>query len=133
MTVLKKSDTFYFKRLIINGYLTAVNLFCSRNEAVEITGYVGICDGKIEMLILNNIICPDRYWKILLQFLTDEQGVDRMDFNKQDSSALTFYKDRGLELIIRPETDVFGKKYHIQHTALYESLLRCFSSGPRRV
>ena len=40
MTVLKKSDTFYFKPLIINGYLTAVNLFCSRNEAVEITGYV---------------------------------------------------------------------------------------------
>src|SRR5262245_60513936 len=50
---LKEEDIQYFKPLILNEYLQAVNLYCTRNERGHIIGFLGTVNDKIEMLFID--------------------------------------------------------------------------------
>jgi putative acetyltransferase len=117
-TFLKESDILYFKPLILNEYLAAVDLFCTKNESGEITGFVGIADGTIEMLFVKPSYFGKGIGKFLLQFVVEKKGSVRVDVNEQNWSALTFYKHLGFDVIKRSATDGLGKPYPILHMAL---------------
>ena len=48
---LKEEDIEYFKPLILNTYLDAVELRCIRNNDKKIVGFLGVADQNLEMLV----------------------------------------------------------------------------------
>ena len=52
---LKEEDIQYFKPLILNTYLDAVELKCVRNEEDKIIGFLGVADENLEMLFILEI------------------------------------------------------------------------------
>ena len=67
---LKEEDIEYFKPLILNTYLDAVELKCIRNNDEKIVGFLGVASQNLEMLFIH----PEhrgkrigkRYWIIQL-------------------------------------------------------------------
>ncbi len=49
---LKEEDIVHFKPLILNEYLKAVDLCGVKNAQQEIIGFLGVAEGKIEMLFI---------------------------------------------------------------------------------
>ncbi|WP_341540074.1 hypothetical protein [Pseudodesulfovibrio tunisiensis] len=74
---LSEDDIRFFKPLILNEYLSAVELYCVKDEAERIHGFVGVAGQKIEMLFL----APRRgrgLGKLLLNFAVTELGPARL-------------------------------------------------------
>ncbi|WP_242927670.1 GNAT family N-acetyltransferase [Pontibacter vulgaris] len=115
---LKEEDILYFKPLILNEFLKAVDLYCERDKAGSITGFLGVADGKIEMLFIH----PDRrgtgIGKMLLQFAINNLHATLVDVNEQNTQAVDFYKHMGFEIKSRSELDSMGKPFPILHMEL---------------
>jgi putative acetyltransferase len=50
---LKEEDIEYFRPLILNTYLHAVELRCVRNEENQIIGFSGVAEQNLEMLFVH--------------------------------------------------------------------------------
>ena len=50
---LKEEDIQYFKPLILNTYLDAVELRCIKNNSKKIIGFLGVADQNLEMLFIH--------------------------------------------------------------------------------
>lgn len=115
---LKEEDIAYFKPLILNEYLDAVELRCLRNSNNEIIGFLGVAEQNLEMLFIH----PDSHGKgigkFLLNFAIKNLEVKNVDVNEQNEQALGFYKHHGFKTIGRSELDASGKPYPILHMAL---------------
>ncbi len=117
---ISEEDINYFKPLILNEFLPAVQLYCIKNENSKIMGFMGIADRKVEMLF----VLPDYFrqgvGKKLMQYALNELDINAVDVNEQNTSALTFYKKLGFEVIKRSEVDDMGKPYPILHLRIQE-------------
>ena len=76
-------------------------------------GFMGIDSGKIEMLFLH----PDCFRKgagrILVQKAFSESGVQYVDVNEQNPSAVQFYERMGFRTFRRDSTDDYGNPFPI--------------------
>ncbi len=115
---LKEEDIAYFKPLILNTYLDAVELRCIRNEAEKIIGFLGVADQNLEMLFIHPIYRGKGIGKALLDYSVNELKVLKVDVNEQNEQAVGFYKYYGFETINRSELDACGKPYPISHMEL---------------
>lgn len=115
---LKEEDILYFKPLILNEYLKAVDLRCIRGEDGEILGFSGVADGNLEMLFVHPDHAGKGIGKTLLTLATNDQQVTKVDVNEQNPKALEFYLKNGFQLIGRSERDGTGKPYPILHLEL---------------
>ncbi len=124
---LKEEDILYFKPLILNEFLKAVDLYCERDETGSITGFLGVADGKIEMLFIHPESRGTGIGKKLLQFAVDNLHATLVDVNEQNTQAVDFYKHMGFEVISRSELDSMGKPFPILHMELIkvEGKYRC--------
>lgn len=115
---LKEEDIEYFKPLILNQYLDAVELRCIRNEEQKIIGFIGVAEGNVEMLF----VYPDMIGKgvggVLLRYAIDELNVAKVDVNEDNKQAIGFYKRYDFEIYNRSELDSTGKPYPILHMKL---------------
>jgi len=115
---LPEEDIRYFKPLILDQYLDAVELRCARNASGEILGFLGVADGKIEMLF----IAPDRLGQGIGRQLLDhairEMGATLVDVNEQNPQAVSFYEHCGFRIFKRSPLDGLGKPYPILHMQL---------------
>ena len=91
---LKEEDILFFKPLILNTYLEAVELRCIRNTRNEIVGFLGVAEQNL--------------------------AVTKVDVNEQNEQAVGFYTHCGFEVIGRSELDATGKPYPILHMELKE-------------
>ncbi|BDD02864.1 acetyltransferase [Aureibacter tunicatorum] len=118
---LKEEDITYFKPLILDVYLDAVDLRCVKNDEDEIIGFLGVADQSIEMLFIH----PDKRGKgvgsALLKYAIEELGACKVDSNEQNPQATGFYEKFGFEVYSRSETDSSGKPYPILHMKLVNS------------
>ena len=65
---LKEEDIAYFKPLILNTYLDAVQLRCVRNEEQKIVGFIGVAEHNLEMLFIHPDYRGKKIGKVLLEF-----------------------------------------------------------------
>ncbi len=99
------------RNLLQTQYLDAVNLFCTRDSQLHITGFGGTTPGKLEMLF----IAPDYrglgLGKQLLEYAIEHFQVTELDVNEQNPQALGFYEKQGFEIAGRSEVDGLGRPY----------------------
>lgn len=115
---LKEEDIEYFKPLILNTYLDAVELRCVRNSKKKIIGFLGVAEQNLEMLFVDPGYRGKRIGKILLEYSIDNLSVTKVDVNEQNEQAVGFYKHFGFEVIDRSELDSSGKPYPTLHMEL---------------
>lgn len=115
---LKEEDIEYFKPLILNTYLDAVELRCIKNETGKLIGFLGVADQNLEMLFIHPDFRGIGIGKTLLKYSIDTMGVKKVDVNEQNGQALEFYQHCGFEVTKRSELDSSGKPYPILHMEL---------------
>ena len=108
---LKEEDIQFFKPLILNTYLDAVELKCVRNEENKIIGFLGVAEQNLEMLFIHPDFRGKQIGKTLLNFSIEKMNVKKVDVNEQNDQAVGFYKKCGFETTSRSELDSSGKPY----------------------
>lgn len=112
---LSEEDIQYFKPLILNQYLDAVSLFCTKDANGRITGFAGIADNKIEMLFVHADERGKSYGQTLLRHAMSNFDALKVDVNEQNEQAVGFYKHMGFEVISRSPLDSLGKPFPLLH------------------
>lgn len=115
---LKEEDIQYFKPLILNTYLDAVELRCMRNVHHNIVGFLGVAKDGLEMLFIHPDYRGHKIGSTLLNYAIQEFNITKVDVNEQNEQALGFYKHQGFEVVGRSELDPSGKPYPILHMVL---------------
>lgn len=114
---LQEEDIQFYKPLILNEYLKAVDLYCVKNNDT-IAGFMGLSESSIEMLFIHPDFRGSGIGKNLLQFAVNELKVNKVDVNEQNDQALGFYLKMGFKVVNRSELDGMGKPYPILHMEL---------------
>ncbi len=115
---LKEEDIEYYKPLILNMYLDAVELRCIKNNENNIVGFMGVAEGNLEMLFIHPEYRGKKIGQTLLNYSIEKLNVTKVDVNEQNEQALGFYKKNGFEVIGRSKLDSSGKPYPILHMKL---------------
>ncbi|WP_108244331.1 acetyltransferase [Muricauda brasiliensis] len=115
---LKEEDIEYFKPLILNTYLDAVELRCIRNSENKIVGFLGVAEQNLEMLFIDPEYRGKGIGKTLLDHAIKNLNVTKVDVNEQNEQAVGFYQHCGFEVIGRSELDATGKPYPTLHMEL---------------
>ena len=115
---LKEEDIRYFRPLILNTYLDAVELRCARNGQGEILGFMGVSDNNLEMLFIHPNNRGMGIGRKLLDHAIDKLEVQKVDVNEQNKQAVGFYEHYGFKVIGRSALDASGKPYPILHMKL---------------
>ncbi len=108
---LTEADIQFYKPLILDQYLDAVDLYCTKTDDT-ITGFLGLSDGMVQMLFIHPDARGLGIGKALLQFAM-EKGIRKVDVNEQNQQAVGFYQHMGFMVIDRSEVDGTGKPYPI--------------------
>ena len=118
---LTNSDIAYFRPLILNEFLDAVELRVFRTDDHKIAAFIGVANGNIEMLF----VAPQHFGKglgkALLLYAIQKMDADRVDVNEQNPRAVDFYQHNGFEVVGRSEQDSMGKPFPLLHMALSDS------------
>jgi putative acetyltransferase len=115
---LKEEDILFFKPLILNEYLKAVNLYCVKNDSGAIAGFMGLGEDSIEMLFIQPSFRGSGIGKALLLFAVNDQKITKVDVNEQNDQAAGFYIKMGFAVKSRSDIDAMGKPYPILHMEL---------------
>lgn len=115
---LAEEDIEYFRPLILNTYLDAVELRCIRLEENSIVGFLGVAEQNLEMLFIDPQHRGKGIGKALLDYAINNLEVFKVDVNEQNEQALGFYLHQGFLVKSRSELDSTGKPYPILHLEL---------------
>ena len=115
---LKEEDIAYFKPLILNTYLDAVELRCIKNHKQKIVGFLGVANQNLEMLFIHPEYREKGIGRTLLDYSIKQLDVTKVDVNEQNEQAVGFYKYCGFKTIKRSELDSSGKPYPTLHMEL---------------
>ncbi len=115
---LSEEDILFFKPLILNEYLAAVDLYYAQNASGGIQGFLGVSARKIEMLFIAPQYFGQGVGKRLLLFAVNQLGAGEVDVNEQNPQALGFYKHLGFKIVSRSPVDSMGKPFPILHMQL---------------
>ncbi|WPP50307.1 acetyltransferase [Catalinimonas niigatensis] len=115
---LTEEDILYFKPLILNEYLDAVDLWVALDPQHKIVGFLGESEGNIEMLFIHPDHRGKGAGKLLLHHAIHELHAHKVDVNEQNEQAVGFYKQMGFVIVKRSEKDGLGKPYPILHMQL---------------
>lgn len=113
---LKKEDFLYYKKQLPT-YFQYVTLFGFEKEGCLI-GFMGIAEGNLEMLFIDNQYRGTGVGKELIIYAIDNLQVTKVDVNEQNSQAIGFYKHLGFNVYKRSDLDGEGKEYPILHMQL---------------
>jgi putative acetyltransferase len=110
---LPESEIAFFRPLILAQYFDAVNLFCVRNDAGKILGFLGTSDYKIEMLFIHPDYFGKGIGKLLTLYAINELKIRKVDVNEQNPQAVSFYQKMNFVVVKRNPTDGLGKPFPI--------------------
>ena len=110
---LSPKDIAYFKPLVLNNFLPAVQCYYIKDEAGKIVGFSGTLDDKLEMLFVHPSFIGCGIGKALLQHAIQKLGVCKVDVNEHNQKAVHFYTQSGFVITGRSEMDAMGKPFPI--------------------
>lgn len=110
---LTEADIQFYKPLILQEYLQAVELFCVKDKGKKILGFIGIADRKVEMLFIDPVVRGKGIGKALLLYVIREKEVNSVDVNEQNPQAVGFYQRIGFSITGRSATDGMGKPFPV--------------------
>ena len=113
---LKEEDFLYYKEQL-PVYLQNVTLFGFEQEGILI-GFMGIAEGNLEMLFIDNKYRGAGIGKKLITYAIDNLQVTKVDVNEQNVQAVGFYEYMGFNIYKRSNLDGEGKEYLILHMQL---------------
>ena len=113
---LKEEDFRYYKQQLPT-YFQYVNLYGWEKNG-RLAGFMGIAEGNLEMLFVDNDYRGIGVGKELITYAIDNLEVTKVDVNEQNVQALGFYKHIGFQVYERSELDGEGKEYPILHMRL---------------
>ena len=102
---LNEEDIAYFKPLILNVYLDAVELRCIKNTQNKIIGFIGVAEQNLEMLFILSSERGNGIGKQLLEYSIEKLDVKKVDVNEANEQAVKFYEKCGFKTISRSELD----------------------------
>ena len=112
---ITEQDIEFFKPIIIEQAFPAVTLKCITNGNGSVLGFVGVHEGKVEMLFVLNAQRGEGIGKVLLQYAIDQLNVSKVDVNEQNPQAVGFYQHMGFNIESRSPIDDMGKPFPILH------------------
>ncbi|UYQ93329.1 GNAT family N-acetyltransferase [Chitinophaga horti] len=115
---LAQADFELFKSIIPTQVLPVLELYVMGDR--HIAGVLGVADGNLEMLFIEEGSRGAGYGKQLVRFAIDELNVLRVDVNEQNAQAVGFYKKMGFVQTGRSDVDGMGRPYpllHLQYVA----------------
>lgn len=115
---LQEGDIEYFKPLILNEYLKAVDLRCIRNKDGGIIAFLGVAGENIEMLFVHPDVFGKGVGQALLNYAIEDMSATKVDVNEDNPQAVGFYQHFGFVIVSRSELDPLGKPYPILHLEL---------------
>ena len=111
-------DYFQHIRSIFQTFLPAVDLYVDFDNVGKITGFLGVADGKIEMLFLRPGNIGTGIGRFFTRFAIDQLQITKVDVNEQNEKAVEFYRKMGFRVVKRNETDGLGKPFPILEMVL---------------
>ena len=108
---LTEENIMYFRPLILNNYLDAVELHCIRDHAGIILAFLGVLNGKLEMLFVEPEQRGSGLGKMLVQYAVNNLGITKVDVNEANEQAVGFYKKMGFVQTGYSELDGGGKPF----------------------
>jgi putative acetyltransferase len=108
---LTEENIQYFKPLVRKEFLPAVELRCVRDEDFRPIGFLGVANGKIEMLFIRPDMRGRGIGKQLLTYAVEEMNAREVDVNEQNEQAVGFYKRMGFAVVGRSDVDSMGKPF----------------------
>ncbi len=115
---LPESDIEYFKPLILDQYLDAVDLRGIKDENNNILAFLGVAEENIEMLFVHPKAFGKGIGRSLMNFAINELNATKVDVNEDNPQAVGFYKHIGFKVVRRSPLDGLGKPYPILHMEL---------------
>ena len=119
---LSEDDIRFYKPLVRNEYLPAVELFIIRNPEGKIAAFMGLSQELVEMLFVHPAEQGKGYGKQLMEYALHQKHIYKVDVNEQNEQAHQFYRHIGFKVTGRDATDATGKPFPILHL-LFKSTL----------
>lgn len=113
---LAEDDWVEIKKALIPCYFPNVTLYAVDDDGV-LSGFIGLADGKIEMLFVDAGRQGEGIGSMLIDFAM-QSGAAQVDVNEQNSHATAFYISKGFKVVGRDDRDEAGRPYPILHMAL---------------
>nr|WP_092068919.1 acetyltransferase [Dendrosporobacter quercicolus]NSL47277.1 acetyltransferase [Dendrosporobacter quercicolus DSM 1736]SDL83411.1 putative acetyltransferase [Dendrosporobacter quercicolus] len=110
---ITEQDIQFYRQLILDEGFRSVALFCDQDEKHKITGFMGICGNKLEMLFVAPAERGKGIGKQLVTYAIAREKVMKVDVNEQNEQAVGFYRHMGFAVINRSDVDGMGKPYPI--------------------
>ena len=111
---LSAEDFEYYKARIMT-YFGQVNSYLYKTTDGITAAFIGIADGNIEMLFVDNDFRGKGIGSQLVAFAVEELGANKVDVNEQNHLATGFYIRMGFRIVGRSPQDGDGKDYPLLH------------------
>ena len=112
---LSEADIEFFKPRVREEVQHGVELACMRDSGEQVAGFVGVAEGKIEMLFIDPAWRGRGIGRRLLGHAVNVLGATVVDVNEQNEQAVGFYLRMGFEVVGRSALDGLGKPYPLLH------------------
>ncbi|MCM3141849.1 acetyltransferase [Brevibacillus sp. MER 51] len=116
---LTKEDIKFYKNMVKNEALSAVEVWMAINEKKEPVGFIGLDGTKIEMLFVDPEYHGKGIGSRLLEHAERKYGPHlTVDVNEQNEGAYAFYRRYGFVQTGRSELDGSGRPFPLLHLDL---------------
>lgn len=123
-TFVTEADIEIIRPLVRDGLPDVPHLLCVREREGQVAGFIGVEDGKVEMLFVHPAWRGQGIGRRLLSYAVTTLGATELDVNEQNPQALGFYLRMGFEVVGRSAVDSIGKPYPLLHMRVREAPCR---------
>ena len=114
-----EADIDLFRPLVRDALASgSLSVACIRDETGAVVGFIGVADGKVEMLFVHPDWRGYRLGRSLLTYAISHWDARTLDVNEQNPQAIGFYEHIGFIAVGRSELDGMGKPYPLVHMRL---------------
>ena len=110
--------------LVRDGLPYVPHLLGVRESTGQVAGFIGVEDGKVEMLYVHPAWRGQGIGRRLLSYAVTTLGTYELDVNEQNPQAIGFYLRMGFEVVGRSAVDSIGKPYPLLHMRIRRILSR---------
>lgn len=110
---LSDAEILQIKEYVPQALQGIAHLIVAEDDAGTAVGFMGIEDGRLEMLFLSPAARRQGLGRRLLEYGITRYGVRELTVNEQNPQAVGFYEHMGFATYRRTETDEQGGPYSI--------------------